>query len=50
MSEIVLAYELALRSLDSRDLESARLFLEIARTFRETVPTAKSRGRWLRRK
>lgn len=36
--EVVLAYEIALRALDARDLETTRLFIEIARVLRDTPP------------
>ena len=42
MSETVLAYEIALRALDKRDLESTRLFIDIARTLREVKPPRRS--------
>ena len=50
MSETVLAYEIALRALDKRDIESTRLFINIARTLREIetpstrVPPKQSKG------
>lgn len=44
MSETILAYELALRALDKRDLESTRLFIDIARTLRYIEPPRKSKG------
>ncbi|MCW4042682.1 MAG: hypothetical protein NWE90_03030 [Candidatus Bathyarchaeota archaeon] len=44
MSETVLAYEIALRALDKRDLESTRLFINIARTLREIEPPRRSKG------
>ena len=44
MSETVLAYEIALRALDNRDLESTRLFIDIARTLREIEPPRRSKS------
>ncbi len=44
MSETVLAYEIALRALDKRDIESTRLFINIARTLREIEPPKRSKG------
>jgi hypothetical protein len=44
MSETILAYELALRALDKRELESTRLFIDIARTLREIEPPKRSKG------
>ena len=44
MSETVLAYEIALRALDKRDLESTRLFINIARTLRDVEPQRRSKG------
>ncbi|MEM4251692.1 MAG: hypothetical protein QW828_07660 [Candidatus Bathyarchaeia archaeon] len=44
MSETILAYELALRALDARDLETTRLFIDIARVLRDVEPTVKPRG------
>jgi hypothetical protein len=44
MSETILAYELALRALDNRDLESTRLFIDIARTLRDIEPPRRSKG------
>ncbi|OGD53018.1 hypothetical protein A3K80_03755 [Candidatus Bathyarchaeota archaeon RBG_13_38_9] len=44
MSETVLAYEIALRTLDKRDLASTRLFIDIARTLREIEPPKRSKG------
>ena len=44
MSEVILAYELALRALDIRDLETTRLFIEIARVLRDIEPAVKPRG------
>ncbi|MBS7625541.1 hypothetical protein KEJ51_00640 [Candidatus Bathyarchaeota archaeon] len=46
--EVVLAYEMALRALDARDLESTRLFIEIARVLRDTPPRQPRRLRKLR--
>jgi hypothetical protein len=44
MSETVLAYEIALRALDNRDIASTRLFIDIARTLREIEPPRRSKG------
>lgn len=44
MSETVLAYEIALRALDKRDITSTRLFIDIARTLREIEPPKRSKG------
>jgi|GEM_PF-1322656 len=44
MSETILAYELALRALDQRDIESTRLFIDIARTLRDIEPPKRSKG------
>ena len=44
MSETVLAYEIALRALDKRDIASTRLFIDIARTLREIEPPKRSKG------
>jgi hypothetical protein len=44
VSEVVLAYEIALRALDKRDLESTRLFIEIGRTLREIEPARRGLG------
>lgn len=44
MSETVLAYEIALRALDNRDLASTRIFIDIARTLREIEPPRRSKG------
>ncbi|MEM2840672.1 MAG: hypothetical protein QXN62_03820 [Candidatus Bathyarchaeia archaeon] len=46
--EVVLAYEMALRALDARDLESTRLFIEIARVLRDTPPRKPRRLQKLR--
>jgi len=35
---VILAYEIALRALSMRDLESTRFFVEIARTLRDIEP------------
>jgi hypothetical protein len=44
MSETVLAYEIALRALDKRDLESTRLFINIARALRYVEPPRRSKA------
>ncbi|MGQ9542595.1 MAG: hypothetical protein ACUVTM_00695 [Candidatus Bathyarchaeia archaeon] len=41
--EAILAYEIALRTLDMRDLESTRLFIEIARVLRDIQPRRRRR-------
>ncbi|MEM3429654.1 MAG: hypothetical protein QXI59_07600 [Candidatus Bathyarchaeia archaeon] len=46
--EVVLAYEIALRALDARDLESTRLFIEIAKVLRDTPPRKPGRLQELR--